>query len=129
MSFNINSQTGGVINNVAGDQRVSGGQEGTIVTIDAARDAVRNLQRAIASTPLARSTAVAARVHVEDLDAEIRKDTPDPSAVADRVRRLTGLLASTGALASAGASIVGPLQTLATWLGHLGEPISRMLSL
>jgi hypothetical protein len=129
VTFNINSQTGGVINNVAGDQRIAGGQQGTIVSIEAARDAVRGLEQAITAAPLSQSAATEARGHLDEVDAEMRKDAPDRPTVADRLRRLTDLLASTGSLASAGAAMAGPLRTLASWLGSLGEPIVRALAL
>ena len=37
MTFNIGSQTGGVINNVGGDQQVTGGQQGAIAAPDAGK--------------------------------------------------------------------------------------------
>lgn len=130
MTFNINGgQHAGVINNVSRDQHVSGGQHGTLVTVDSARAALQSLREAIAAAPLPPDVATEVRGHVDEVDAELRKDTPDKPAVAGRLRRLTGLLASLGSLASAGASIAGPLQTLATWLGSLGQPIVHLLPL
>jgi hypothetical protein len=123
VTFNVENQNAGVINNVAGDQRITGGQAGTLVTLDAARAAVRSLRDVIASTP----GAAAADADLDDIDAEMRKDAPDRPTVADHLRRLTHLLVSAGSLVSAGAAIVGPLQTLVAWLGQVGEPIARML--
>lgn len=128
MTFNVNSQNAAQINNVAGDQHISGGQHGTVVTIGTARDAAKALRDAVAAAPLPDEAAEPARVLVEEMDAEMSKETPDPPTVADRGRRLVELLTSAGSLATAGAAIVGPLQTLATWLGHLGEPILRLLA-
>jgi hypothetical protein len=120
VTFNIENQNAGVINNVAGDQRITGGQAGTLVTLDAARAAVQGLRDIIAST----SAAAAADADLNDIDAEMRKEAPDRPTVADR---LTHLLVSAGSLISSGAAIVGPLQTLVAWLGQVGEPIARML--
>jgi hypothetical protein len=123
VTFNIENQNAGVINNVAGDQRVTGGQSGTLVTLDAARAAVQGLRDVIASTPALEG----ADADLDEIDAEMRKDAPDRPTVADRLRRLTGLLVSAGSVVSSGAAIVGPLQTLVAWLGQVGEPIARML--
>lgn len=129
MTFNINSQTGGVINNVAGNQRIDGGQEGSVVGLEAARDAARCLRSAIAAAPLPTEIAASAGTRVAEIDAELRKSTPDRRAVADHLHRLTGVLAGAGSLAAAATSIVGPIQTLVTWLGALGTPIARLVPL
>jgi heme O synthase-like polyprenyltransferase len=129
VTFNINSQTGGVINNVAGNQRISGGQEGSVVTMDAAREAARSLRNAIAAASLPPDIAASARTQVAEIDAEMGRETPHRPTVADRLRRLSGTLAGAGSLAAAATSIVGPIQTLVTWLGHLGEPIARIVPL
>jgi hypothetical protein len=129
VTFNIGSQTGGVINNVAGNQHISGGQTGTVVTLESARDAARALQDAVAAAALPAETAAAARTEAAEIDAELRKATPDRQTVADRLRRLTSVLTATGSLATAATSVVGPIQTLVTWLGHLGGPIAPILPL
>lgn len=127
MTFNINSQNAAQINNVAGDQHISGGQQGT-VTIGTARDAAKALRHAVTTAPLPDETADTARVLAEEMDAEMSKETPDRPAVADRGRRLVELLTSAGSLVTAGSAVIGSLQTLATWLGHLGEPILRLIA-
>ena len=129
MTFNIGSQTGGVINNVTGDQQITGGQKGVAVAPEAARQAVRILRDALDSSPLDGATAQQARSHVEEIDTELTTPTSDRSRVAGSLERLTRLLLSAGALATAGAALVPPLQTLAGWLGTLGEPVLRMLPL
>ena len=45
MTFNIGSQSGGVINNVAGDQHITGPQYGTLVTTGDARRALGDLRQ------------------------------------------------------------------------------------
>jgi CO/xanthine dehydrogenase Mo-binding subunit len=127
MTFHIGSQTGGIINNVAGDQRVTGGQYGTVVTTEAALRAVHELREALRAAALDARTATEARARVEEIDTELRTPQPDRSRVAGRLERLTRLLAAAGTLATAGVALVGPLQTLAGWLGTLGEPILRLL--
>jgi len=51
MTFNIGNQNAAIINNVAGDQRIEGGQHGTAVTAvstEEARRAVRELRSGLA---------------------------------------------------------------------------------
>lgn len=127
MTFNIGSQTGGIINNVAGDQRITGGQQGTVVTTDAALRAVQALRDGLAATALDRPTGAKARERVEEIDSELRAPQPDRPRVASALERLTRLLAGAGALATAGVGLIAPLQTLAGWLGTLGEPILGLL--
>jgi hypothetical protein len=127
MTFNITNQTGGVINNVAGDQRISGGQAGSVVTLDAARAAARQLRAAVTAAPLPPGIAATARTEAAELDAEMRGAAPDRPAVAERLHRLTRALAGAGSLAAAAASMIGPIQTLAGWLGRLGEPVAHIL--
>ena len=128
MTFNINNQNAGLINNVAGDQHIHGGQAGSQVTLDAARGAVRQLRQVLSGEPLPQAAAAAALGDLDDLDAEMCTREPDRPTIADRLRHLTSVLISAGSLASAGAAVIGPLQTLVTWLGHLGEPIGHMLA-
>lgn len=127
MTFHIGSQTGGIINNVAGDQRITGGQQGTVVTTEAAQRAVYELRQALTATRLDAAAAAEARARVDEIDAELRAPLPDQGRVAGRLERLTRLLAAAGSLTTAGAALIGPLQTLAGWLGTLGEPILQML--
>jgi hypothetical protein len=127
MTFHIGSQTGGIINNVARDQRVTGGQHGTVVTTEAALRAVHELREALGAAALDARTSTEARARVGEIDTELRTPQPDRSRVAGCLERLTRLLAAAGSFATAGVVLVGPLQTLARWLGTLGEPILRLL--
>lgn len=126
MTFNINNQTGGVVNNVAGNQWISGGQEGSVVTLDAARDAAHHLLSAITAATLPPDVAAPSRADAAEVDAELRNRAPDRRTVADRLRRLVDALARTGSLV---AAIAGPVRTLAIWLGQLGAPIIQALPL
>jgi hypothetical protein len=129
MTFNIGNQSGGVINNIAGDQHITGGQQGVVVAPEAARQAVRDLIAAMDASSLNDATARKARSYVDEIDAELATADPDRPEVASRLERLTRLLMSAGALATAGSALVAPLQTLAGWLGTLGEPVLRLLPL
>ncbi len=127
MTFNIGNQSGGVINNVAGDQWIDGGQQGTVVTVDTARQAARLLRQAVDAAPLPADVADTARRHADDIDSELRRDNPDRPTVADRLHQLTTLLTWAGSLVAAATSIVGPVRTIATWLGQFGAPIAHLL--
>ena len=128
MNFNIGGQTAGVINNVAGgDQRVSGGQEGTVVPAEDARRAVRELRDGLATAALNETTAAEANAQDAEIEAVVHAPQPDRSRVARSLERLTRLLVAAGSLSTASAALIGPLQTLAAWLGTLGEPILHML--
>jgi hypothetical protein len=129
MTFNIGNQTAGNINNVARDQHITGGQQGIVVTPEAARQAVIDLRAGLRTTPLEKETAAVAEAEVTQIESELQGPQPDRSRVATSLERLTRLLLATGSLASAGAALVHPLQTLAGWLGTLGAPILHLLPL
>ncbi|WP_426513008.1 hypothetical protein ACPPVO_21575 [Dactylosporangium sp. McL0621] len=123
MVFNIGNQTGGVVNNVAGDQYVSGGQHG-IASVAEARSAARDLRAVIERLELPGPV----RVEALEVERELGAQQPERARVAGRLERLTGVLSSTGALATAGAALTGPLIAIARWLGEAGAPLLRILS-
>jgi hypothetical protein len=125
VTFNIGNQTGGIINNVGGDQTIHGDQRGEAVTSLEARKAARDLREAVERTGLPYDAT--ARRKVQDIDAEMRSAEPDKSKVARYLDGLTRAIATAGDWARAGAAIVGPLRILATWLGGLGLPILSLL--
>jgi hypothetical protein len=77
MTFNIGSQTGGVINNVQGDQRITGGQQGILVPAAHAGQAVGDLREALAAAALDGTTAAQAHAQMTELEAAIRPARPD----------------------------------------------------
>lgn len=127
MTFNIGSQSGGVINNVARDQHVSGGQHGTAISTEEARRALGELRQAVAGAGLGGATAASAEAQVTDMDEALRAVEPDRPRFARALERLTQLLVSAGSLASAGTALLAPLHALAGWLGSLGAPILALL--
>jgi hypothetical protein len=127
MTFNIGSQSGGVINNVQGDQNITGGQHGTLVTTADARQALGSLGQAVATAGLDKTAAAQAHAELAEMDTTLRAEQPDRSRFARALERLTRLLAAAGSLVTSGAALVGPLQALAGWLGALGVPILHLL--
>ncbi|HEY7193290.1 MAG TPA: hypothetical protein VH969_02885 [Actinophytocola sp.] len=128
MTFNIHNQHANVINQAAGNQWISGGQHVTVTTLDAARSAVDSLRQVVRTLPLDQATSSTARTSVDELGTELRKHSPAPPVVEGHLRRLTSLLKSTGALVTAGATLIGPLQVIAGWLGDLGASTLQLLS-
>ena len=127
MTFNIGGQSGGVINNVAGDQHITGQQYGTLVTTEDARRALADLRGAVTAAGLGTDNAAGAHTHVAEMDAALQAGQPDKPRFARALERLTRLLAAAGSLASSGAALLGPLHALAGWLGALGGPILALL--
>jgi hypothetical protein len=127
MGFNIGRQDAQIINNVEGDQTISGGQ--TVIRVDgpAALREVAKLREALVGVPLAEPDAQAVDQQIGALETELRAPSPDAPKVADRLHRVTTTLAAAGALASAGAALYPPLAVLAGLLGALGEPIRRLV--
>src|SRR4029453_7104617 len=100
MTFNIGSQGGGVINNVAGDQHIKGGQQGVQVSQQDAVSASAALRDVLAATDLSGlSEAERARVHDEAaaIDEEMAAHEPSREAVGARLERLTSVLSAAGA--------------------------------
>ena len=129
MSIHIKNQHGVVINNVDGDQMVYGGQHATVVTSEDARRAVHDLRNALAGAALDDATVAEARARLAEIDAAVHAPEPDKRRAAGPLKRLVKLLADAGSLATAGAALIGPLQTLASWLGAHAAAILSLLAL
>jgi hypothetical protein len=124
MTFNIGSQSGGVFNNVAGDQTVYGGQQAA----GPAEQGLRELRTALARHPLPAGSEAAARAEIDEIERAVRVGPePDRGRAAQALERLTRLLSGAGSLAAAGASLIVPLRALATWLGPVAERVITML--
>lgn len=127
MTFNIGSQSGGVFNNVGGDQHITGGQQAMSVHGPAGQ-AVEQLRAVLAELRLDPRTAAAVRGEVEEIDAAVRvAPQPDRQRVAASMERLTRTLSAAGALSTAGAALLTPLRELAGWLGPMGVHVLGML--
>jgi hypothetical protein len=129
MTFNIGNQSGGIVNNVGRDQFNYGGQQAIVVPLEAAFRAVDDLRTAIRAARLDPAATARARAEIEELDRAMHAaPEPDRPAAATTVERLTTQLGRAGALATAGASLIGPLRTIAGWLGPLGERVLQILA-
>ncbi|MBK3638735.1 hypothetical protein JHN52_39030 [Streptomyces sp. MBT97] len=129
MSFNIGNQQGGVVNNVAGNQSVHDGQSALFTAGgQEVRGLVQDLRTSIERTALPPAIEPEVRAELDSLDEEIARPEPDRQAVAGRLDRITRLLTSAGALATAGTHLTGPLGALAGWLGTPGQPILHAIT-
>ena len=127
MNIHIEHQTAGIVNIAEGDMTLYGGQHGTVMADENARRAARELRTALPAAALDRSAERTARVQVAEIDAALHAPQPDKPRIARLLQQLTRLLAAAGSLTTAGAAVIGPLHTLASWLGALGVPILRLL--
>ena len=124
MGFNINNQTGGVVNNVEGNQYIRGDQRSQKVHTGAVREAVQELERGVASMGMPDAQLAAISGHIKEIDKEVSRPHPEPEKVVDPLKEITEIASAAGAL----ASLAGPIQSLVTWLGPLGQPIAKLLS-
>jgi hypothetical protein len=128
-SFNNNGPIYGSVNQAAGDQYFGAQNNFSSVQINVARDALRALAKGLPQARLSSAEAASANNELSKMTRETAKPRPNERRVADQLTRLTKILSSSGALMSAGAALIGPIQTLAAWLGTLGAPIRAMLPL
>lgn len=127
VTFNIGSQHGNV-SNVAGDMTVYGGQRYTALPADMIRQELENIHTII----LAIELSPAARKNAATLLAEAGHELGQPGCEAEKVarpvKRLARLLSDIGAISAAGASLIGPFQAIASWLGPAGQAILHSIT-
>lgn len=123
MVFNIHNQTGGVINNVEGDQHIRGGQHVHEPPIADVRQAVQELRTALRASNLDDTDYESVRQYLNEIDSETKRSEPARQSIADRLTKITEIVGAAGTL----ASLAGPIQTIAAWLGSLGQPIAKLL--
>lgn len=127
MSFNISNQTGGVINNVAGNQQIYGDQRGQAIGPNTVREAVRKLRSAVDDAGLDPATSAAVSAGLGEIESEVQAREPDRSRVGEALEKVTGLLTSAGAIAVAGQALIGPIQAVATWVGSWGPAVAHLM--
>lgn len=88
-----------------------------------ALNAVRTLRGSLAGLELPGEVRSEAGRALEEIEGELRVPDPDRGVITARLERFTELLAGTGALASAGASLIRPIRQIATWLGPVGAAL------
>ena len=91
-----------------------------------ALEATADLRAALARAELVPEDNRAAERELDDVEEELRKPDPDKQRVAARLESFTAILKSAGALAVAGAALVGPIGVLAGFLGPLGHAVVKL---
>jgi len=127
VTFNIGNQQGN-INNVAGDQTIQGGQHGNFTTVSDPQALLGRLRVELGRMGLPPDVARQVDSEVGILGAELASPTPDRPTVAQRLVQITRLLASTGAVVTAGGTLAGILSSFATWLGPMGDTVLRAIA-
>ena len=116
-----------IVNNVGGDQLVAGGQQSAVGDVREGRRLLEALRAQLRAAELPGPVGSAADAMVDGLHAERCASRPDRPAIADRLKRLTQILLSAGALVSAATGVGAPIAALAGWLGAVGRPIRAAL--
>lgn len=129
MTFNIANQSGGVINNVGGDQYVSGSQSGVSnVSLADARNAANVLQSLLGSVDIPATVREELQGDLAEVNRELAKPEPDQPKVAHRLTDIVQHVIGASSLIGATKEIFGTLNTLAQWLGPAGAHLLAMLS-
>jgi hypothetical protein len=128
MTFNISSQQGGIVNNVARDQHITGGQHGTYAgtEVDVAA-ALAALRAALDGAGLPDDVRWSASQQVDEVERAASAAEPDRQRAATALEKLTRILVAVGPLATAATAFAGPLGVLVGWLGPLGQGVARLL--
>ena len=126
----IGNQNAGVINNIEGTQNVNAPQYGMYGHLpkDVQR-ALRDLGTALNDVPLPARARAQAEAEVQQVQAEMAQAEPNRHRVAERLTGLAKILNSAGAVGTAIAGLMGPVRTLAGWLGHAAAPLIPLLPL
>jgi hypothetical protein len=128
MTFNIPSQQGGIINNVAGNQHIEGGQHGTYApTGTDVTTTLAQLRAALAAAGLPEDVTRSASDQIEEVERAASGQKPDKERAATALEKLTRILVAAGPLATAATAFAGPLGALAGWLGPLGQGLTRLI--
>jgi hypothetical protein len=124
--FNIGSQQGN-ISNVAGDMTVQGGQQYVVASVDDVREELAKLRRMLSAIGIDTESQRSVEDLVTEATRELNQPQPDAQRVGRPIEGLTKILKDAGALTSAGAALIDPLQRIASWLGASGRAILDML--
>lgn len=122
--FNINSQQGGTINNVAGDQTI-GRMQSTFQAVPLGD--LADLRAALAELSLSGDARRATSQALDVVEEELHRPAPDKHRVAGRLEEVAGVLGPLGVLVSAADRLAVPLQHLAGWLGPAGHALAALL--
>jgi hypothetical protein len=118
----IDGSNHGTINQAGRDVNVTNLTASSLDALLAAGE----LRSALASLGLAPEDRRAAQQELDEVERELRRPDPDREQLAGRLKGLTEILKSAGALATAGAALFGPIGVIAGFLGPLGSAIAQV---
>jgi len=126
----VGNQNAGVINNLEGIQNINAPQYGIYGHLpkDVQR-ALRDLSTTLNDVPLSARARAQAESEVQQVQAEMAKPEPNRHRVAEHLTGLAKILKSVGAVGTAISGLMGPVKTLAGWLGHAAAPLIPLLPL
>jgi hypothetical protein len=124
MTFQIGSQHAAVVNNIAGDQAVHGGQHGDVM---APTDviAVRTIRSHLGDLSLDANDHARAEADLADLDHQLVSGQASPHDTADRLTRLVAAARRAGAIITSASSLGTAITTIAHWLGPAESALIR----
>jgi len=127
MTFNIGSQHAGVVNNVAGDQIVHGGQHGYVMVPPEVIAAVRAVRVHLSDLALDADDHARADADLADLDHRLITGQTSHRDTADRLSRLLTAARQAGAIITGASSVGTAITTIAHWLGPVGTTLLHLL--
>jgi hypothetical protein len=127
MTFNIGNQHAAVVNNVAGDQTVHGGQHGYVMVPPEVIAAVRAVRAHLSDLALDADDHARADAELADLDHQLITGQTTHRDTADRLSRLLTAARQAGAIISAASSLGTAITTIAHWLGPVGTTLLHLL--
>lgn len=84
-----------------------------------ALNAVRTLRASLDGLDMPSNVRSQADAALVEIAGELRKPDPDKEVITGRLERFIDLLGDADAFAVAGASLIRPIRTIATWLGPI----------
>jgi hypothetical protein len=109
------------------DVNVGGDINAEVMSRSDALDLVRQLDSAIGALGLPAKARRQTSAQLAAIEKDLDKRQPNKSSIADKLGKLTAVLADAGAIATAGTGVVPILLRLAKWLGEHGKAIIGML--
>ena len=128
MTFNIGNQHAAVVNNVAGDQTVRGGQHGYVMAPPEVIAAVRAVRAHLSDLSLDADEHARADAELADLDHQMITGQTTQRDTADRLSGLLTAARQAGACITSASSLGTAITTIAHWLGPVGSTLLHLLA-
>ena len=127
--FNFYGEVRSTNTNMAGRDISITDSRGSQVTLQEARSEARRLREQVRRMNLAPDVEADAARELRSVEEQLGAASADTRTVAQSLERLTKILQDAGALAAAGNALLGPIGSLAHWLGAAGRPLLGLVGL